>query len=98
MAWPMNTTGPVGGDQPQDGKTERGFAGARFADDAERLALSQLDTDAIDCLDVPDNLAHHAALDRKPHFKVFRLDNDHGASGRGGAGSGFGSAASNARV
>src|SRR6478609_759012 len=67
---------PRGGDQPKDGEPKRGFAGTRFTDDAERLAFSQLDTDAIDGFDVTDNLAHHAALDRKPHFQVFRFDDD----------------------
>src|SRR4029077_15057989 len=67
---------PRGGDQPKDGKPKRGFARTRFTDDAQRLAFSQLDTDTIDRFDVTDNLAHHAALDRKPHFEVFRFDND----------------------
>src|SRR6476659_1109602 len=67
---------PRGGDQPEDGKPKRGFARTRFTDDAQRLAFSQLDTDTIDRFDVTDNLAHHAALDRKPHFQVFRFDHD----------------------
>src|SRR5262245_33653898 len=67
---------PSGRNQPQDGKTEGGFAGARFADHSERFAFSQFDTHAIDRLDVSDHLAQYTALDRKPHLEVLRLDHD----------------------
>ena len=63
-------------DQPQNGETERRLARAGFADDAERLALAQFNADAVDRLDVPDDLAQHAALDRKPDLQIFRLDDD----------------------
>ena len=57
MALPMNTIGPVDEINRRMARPKGGFAGARFADDAERLALAQLDADAIDRLDVSDNLA-----------------------------------------
>jgi hypothetical protein len=46
---------------------------------------------------VADDLAQQAALDRKPDFQIV-VCSTIGASGCGGAGSGFGSAASSARV
>src|SRR5262245_59208792 len=53
-------------DQPQNSQTESRFARARFADDPERFALSQFDAHAVDRLDMADDFAQHAALDRKP--------------------------------
>ena len=47
-----------------------------FADDAERLALAHLDAHAVDRLDVADDLAQHAALDREPDLEVVGLDHD----------------------
>ncbi len=46
-----------------------------FADHAERFALAQIDADAVDRLDMADDFAHQAALDRKPDFEVGRLQN-----------------------
>ena len=89
---------PVGGDQPQQREPERGLAGAGFADDAERLALAHRDADAVHRLDVADRLAQHAALDREPDLEIVGSQITTGAPGCGGAGSGFGSAASSARV
>src|SRR5262249_4234424 len=43
------------GNEPEDGKSERGFAGAGFADDAEGLALPHGDADAVDRLDVAND-------------------------------------------
>src|SRR5689334_14344055 len=57
---------PVGGDQPQQRKTERGFAGAGFAHDAQRLALAYRETDAIHGLDMTDDGTEQPALDREP--------------------------------
>ena len=70
---------PIRRDQPQDGEPERGLAGAGFADDAQRLALAHRDAHAVDRLDVADDLAQHAALDREPDLQVLRLDHDRGA-------------------
>ena len=67
---------PVRRDQPQDGEAQRGLAGSRLADDAERLALAQLDADAVDRLDVTDDLAQEAALDREPDLQIVGLHDD----------------------
>src|SRR3981189_971033 len=57
---------PGGRNQPNQRQPERGLAGAGFADHAERFALAHRQADAVDCLDMPDSAAEHAALDRKP--------------------------------
>ena len=94
----MNTIGPSRRDQPQDREAERGLAGARFADDAERLALAHLDADAVDRLDVADHLAQHAALDREPDLQVVGLDHDSARRVAAAPVAAFGSAASSSRV
>ncbi len=52
------------------------FPGAGFADDAERLALAQLQRQPVDGLHVVDRAAHHALLDREPDLQVVGLDDD----------------------
>ena len=67
---------PLRGDEPQDGEAERRLARAGFADDAERLALAQLERQPVDGLHVVDRAAHGAPLDREPHLEVVGLDDD----------------------
>src|SRR5690606_29488644 len=50
-----------------------GFPGTGFADDAERLALADVDAHAVDGLDVTDGPAHDAALDREPDLEIVGL-------------------------
>src|SRR5215470_1870344 len=57
-------------DEPQEGQTERRFAGPALAHDADRVALAYLQRDAVDCLHVIHDPAEHAGLDREPHFDV----------------------------
>jgi hypothetical protein len=66
----------VGGNKPQDGKAQRGLAGAGLAHDPERLALAHGNAHAVDRLDVSHDLAHHAALDREPHFEILGFDHE----------------------
>src|SRR6185312_5498141 len=40
--------------QPQQREAERGLAGARFADQADRMALAERDADAVDRLHIAD--------------------------------------------
>ena len=65
-----------GRDQPQDRASERRLARAGFADHAERLALAQLDAQAVAGFDVADDLAQQPARDRKPDLQVLGLDHD----------------------
>src|SRR6516162_5907620 len=62
------------GNEPQDRQPERGLAGARFADDTQRLPLVHRDAHAVDRLDVADHAAQEAAFDRKPDLEVVGLD------------------------
>ena len=70
---PMNTIGPSDEIRRRIARPSVDLAGAGFADHAERLALAQLDADAVAGLDVADHLAHHAALDRKPDLEIARF-------------------------
>ena len=60
-------------------KPKRGLARTRFADDAQRLPGPHRDIDAVHRLDMADDAAEKAALDRKPHFEVVGFDHDRGA-------------------
>src|SRR3982074_768631 len=46
------------------------------ADDAERLALAQLDADAVHRLDMAHRLAQHAPADREPDLEIVRPQHD----------------------
>src|SRR3954469_14814814 len=70
--------GAVGGDEPQDRKTERGLAGTRFTDHPKGFPLVHLNAHAVHRLDVPDYPAQEAALDWKPDLEIIGLDNDRG--------------------
>ena len=47
-----------------------------FADDAERLSGPHRGIDAVHRLDMADDLAEEAALDRKPDFEALGLHDD----------------------
>ena len=57
-------------DQPQQRQAERGLAGAALADDADRMALADIERNAVDRLHVIDHAPQQAGLDREPHLDV----------------------------
>jgi hypothetical protein len=57
-------------DQPQQRQAERGLAGAALADDADRVALADLERNAVDRLHVIDHAPQQAGLDREPDFEI----------------------------
>ena len=85
---------PCGGDQPQDRQAERGLAGAGFADDAERLALAHRELTPSTALMWPTTRRSTPRLIGNQTLRSSVIH--HRESGRSGAGSGFGSAASSA--
>src|SRR4029077_18517786 len=57
---------PFGGlDQPQDRPAQGGLAAPRLAHQPQRLALIDIQVDAVDSLDVADGSLEQAATDRK---------------------------------
>src|SRR4051794_27542517 len=63
-------------DQAQDREPERRFTRTRLADDTERFTLAHRNAHAVDRLDMPDHLAHDAALDRKPNLQIVGFEHD----------------------
>src|SRR5689334_16296563 len=66
---------PFARHEPEQGKAERGLARTRLAYDTKRLALFDGEIDAVDRLDVTDDVPQEAALDREPHLQVLGLEN-----------------------
>ena len=62
--------------QLQDSPAGGRLAAAAFADQTERLTLIDIETDAVNGLDVTDCLAQHAALDWKILLEISDLDED----------------------
>ena len=65
--------------RPQDQSPGRGLAAAGLADQAERLALVDLEADAVDGLDLADHAAQQPALDREVLLEVAHLEQDRSA-------------------
>ena len=84
MRWPSSRISPaVGWTRPRICAGGRGFAAARFADEAERLAGLDVEADAIDGAD--DTLgAEEAAADAEVDFQV--ANGEEGLRGGGSCG------------
>ena len=66
--------------QPHQHPAKGRFAAAGLPDDAERLALVELEGDPVDRLDVADRPPQHAGLDRVVLDQVLGLEDDLAAS------------------
>src|SRR6185503_13099922 len=72
----------TGFDQAQDAAAGRRLAAARFAHQAQRLALADLEADAVDGMDLVYGAREDAALDRKALAQVADLEEVFGRSKR----------------
>jgi hypothetical protein len=61
--------------EPQQGEAQRRLARARFAHQADRVALAQGEAHAVDGFHVTDRAAQEAALDGKVHLDVVEPQN-----------------------
>ncbi|MCY1456072.1 hypothetical protein D9M71_732670 [compost metagenome] len=78
-------------EQAQDRQAQGRLARAALANDAQGLALGQIEVDAVDRLDVIDGAPQQALLDREPDAQVLDLQHRCARRVAGRAAAGLGS-------